>query len=94
MRIEKWYLDSVTPDGAGIIAYAARAYLGPFSAAFSEGLGVARRKPIGPWAEPCPEGVAPPPLLTRSAVGQTGRRLALRGDGLSGLNPIPSLVLA
>lgn len=38
MRIEKWYLDSVTPDGAGLIAYAARVDLGPFSAGFSEGL--------------------------------------------------------
>ena len=31
MRIEKWYLDSVTPKGAGMIGYAARIGAGPLS---------------------------------------------------------------
>ncbi len=32
VRIEKWYLDGVTPDGAGTIGYAARITAGPLAA--------------------------------------------------------------
>lgn len=38
MRVEKWYLDCVTPDGAGMIGYAARIGLGPLALQCSETL--------------------------------------------------------
>ncbi|MEI6107656.1 MAG: hypothetical protein WCR49_11655 [Opitutae bacterium] len=36
MRIEKWYLDCVTPTGAGIIGYSARVSAGPLAVRLSE----------------------------------------------------------
>lgn len=38
MRVEKWYLDCVTPDGAGLIGYAVRIGWGPFAVKCAETL--------------------------------------------------------
>ena len=38
MRVEKWYLDCVTADGAGMIGYAARISYGPLAMRCSETL--------------------------------------------------------
>jgi hypothetical protein len=90
MRIEKWYLDSVTPDGAGIIAYAARAYLGPFSAAFSEGLEWRAGNPLV-RGRTVPGGRLP--TAAPDEIRWANRTLGIEGRWRSGLHPMPSLVL-
>lgn len=76
MRVEKWYLDGVTADGAGLIGYAAQLGWGPLSVRCSERLSWA----AGP--EPAEErlvlgGAAP----VASATGVHWRNQALRVEG-------------
>jgi hypothetical protein len=90
MRIEKWYLDSVTPDGAGLIAYAARVVLGPLSAAVSEGLewragipSVRSRTVLGGRL----------PTVNANEVMWENRRLGIEGRWQSGATTLPTVIL-
>ncbi|HZL46009.1 MAG TPA: hypothetical protein VFC28_07260 [Opitutaceae bacterium] len=90
MRIEKWYLDSITPDGAGLIAYAARFNLGPFSAGCSEGL---------EWRADSPSvrsGIALGgrlPTVTSDEIRWGNRTLGIAGRWQSKSSAIPSVIL-
>jgi len=90
MRIEKWYLDSLTPDGAGVIAYAARVAFGPVAANFSEGLewragnpSVRGRTVFGGRL----------PAASAEEILWEHRALGIAGSWRSGPAPIPTVVL-
>ncbi len=90
MRIEKWYLDSVTPDGAGVVAYTARVGLGPFALRCSEAL-VWRAG--GPSACSRIAFGGPLPTTALNEVRWQNSALQFEGEWLSGQSGIPTVIL-
>ena len=90
MQIDKWYLDSVTADGAGVVAYTARVAFGPFALRCSEVLAWPAEGPAT-----CSRLVfgGAPPVAAPGEVRWEQRALQIEGRWLSGQNGIPSLVL-
>ena len=90
MRIEKWYLDSVTPEGAGVIAYTARFNLGPFALRCSE---VLDWQAGGPSACSRVAFGGPLPTTAPDKVRWTNSAMQIEGEWLSGQSAIPPVVL-
>jgi hypothetical protein len=76
MRIEKWYLDCVTPDGAGMIGYAARPGWGLLALRISETLQWGATDSV-PLSRTVVGG--PLPVATATAIDWQSRAVATTG---------------
>ena len=90
MRIEKWYLDSVTPDGAGVVAYTARVNFGPFALQCSE---VLEWPSGGPSAGSRVALGGPLPTAAPDEIRWQNRALHFEGKWQPGQSGIPPVAL-
>jgi hypothetical protein len=90
VRIEKWYLDCVTPSGAGMIGYAARLSIGPLALRVEETMHWRNGEPAGRSRSALGGAL---PVVTAEGVEWASPQLNATGRWSSVVPALPATVL-
>jgi hypothetical protein len=90
VRIEKWYLDCVTPSGTGMIGYAARLDIGPLALRVAETMHWRTGEPAGPSHSALGGAL---PVVNAAGVEWSSPRLNATGRWSSVVPALPVNVL-